>query len=102
MAKRPKKKTARRAVASTLAPDIYVDGKLWKGGRSIMDFMASQKRTKRPKSPKKSAPRPVADMHAPDLWEVGEDGKKRRYRGHYIWEFMPGGKYAGKSKGSAK
>jgi hypothetical protein len=45
----------------------------------------------------KSMRRPVASTLAPDLWEVGEDGKTRRKRGVYIMDFMPGGKYAKKS-----
>jgi hypothetical protein len=50
----------------------------------------------------KALRRPVASMHAPDLWEVGEDGKKRRKRGVYIMDFMPGGKYARKSAAAPK
>ena len=40
-------KSTRRPVASMLAPDLYVDGKLWKGGRSIMDFMPPAKRPRK-------------------------------------------------------
>ena len=40
----PVPKTARRPVASTLAPDLYENGKLRKNGRSILEFMPSAKR----------------------------------------------------------
>ena len=50
----------------------------------------------------KSMRRPVASTLAPDLFEVGEDGKTRRKRGVYIMDFMPGGKYFRKSATSPK
>ena len=37
-------KTLQRPVASTLAPDLYENGKRRKHGRSIVDFMPSTKR----------------------------------------------------------
>ncbi len=43
----------------------------------------------------KSMRRPVASMHAPDLFENG----KLRKHNVSIMDFMPGGKRAGKSRG---
>jgi hypothetical protein len=39
-------KSLRRPVASMHAPDLFVNGKLWKG-RSIMDFMSPAKRARK-------------------------------------------------------
>jgi hypothetical protein len=39
-------KSSRRPIASMHAPDLFVNGKLWKG-RSIMDFMPSAKRPRK-------------------------------------------------------
>ena len=49
----------------------------------------------------KSLRRPVASMHAPDLFEVGEDGKTRLKLGRSIMDFMPAAKRSRKSTGAA-
>jgi hypothetical protein len=40
-------KSTRRPVASMHAPDLYVDGMMWNGGRSIIDFMPPAKRVRK-------------------------------------------------------
>jgi hypothetical protein len=49
----------------------------------------------------KSMRRPVASTLAPDLFEVGEHGMRRK-RGRSIMDFMPAAKRARKPTGAAR